>query len=176
MPIATRGARPGRSGRRRLLQGLAAGGLLGPASLWQVQAQVLPGLPSDGGAAFRAAIRAWIGNDSLVPQTGRVQVEIAELIDNGNAVPVRLRVASPMTPADHVSALALFAERNPLPEVISVRLGPSSGRAEFGTRIRLATSQQLVALARLSDGSVWQQSLKVIVTLAACLEGDGDGP
>ncbi|MFM2065177.1 MAG: hypothetical protein RLZZ584_86 [Pseudomonadota bacterium] len=107
---------------------------------------------------------------------GRVEIDIAELIDNGNAVPVTLAVpASPMTAADHVVALALFAERNPLPDVVSFQLGPRAGRAEVATRIRLATSQQLVAVARLSDGSFWQRSVKVIVTLAACVEDASEG-
>jgi sulfur-oxidizing protein SoxY len=103
---------------------------------------------------------------------GKVVLDIAELIDNGNAVPVRISVASPMTAADHVAAIALFNERNPQREVITVRLGPRAGRAEVATRIRLATSQKLVAVARLSDGSCWARTVEVIVTLAACIESE----
>ena len=102
---------------------------------------------------------------------GRVLLEIAELVENGNAVPVTVSVASPMTVADHVVALALFNERNPQRDVARFRLSARAGRAEVSTRIRLATSQRLVALARMSDGSVWQQSVDVVVTLAACIEG-----
>jgi sulfur-oxidizing protein SoxY len=120
------------------------------------------------GAAMRAAIRAWTSGARV--NEGRVTIDIAELIDNGNAVPITLAVASPMTAADHVAGLALFAERNPLPEVAVFTLGPRAGKAEVSTRIRLATSRQLVAIARLSDGSYWQQVVKVIVTLAACVE------
>jgi sulfur-oxidizing protein SoxY len=79
-----------------------------------------------------------------------------------------------MTAADHVTGLALFAERNPLPEVVAFTLGPRAGKSEVSTRIRLATSQQLVAIARLSDGSYWQHAAKVIVTLAACIEDPVD--
>ena len=76
-----------------------------------------------------------------------------------------------LSAADHVRQIALFTERNPNPEVAVFHLGPRSGRAAVSTRIRLATSQRLVALAKLNDGSVWQQSVDVIVTLSACVEG-----
>jgi sulfur-oxidizing protein SoxY len=77
-----------------------------------------------------------------------------------------------MTAADHVVAIAVFNERNLQREVIKATLGPRAGKAQVATRIRLATSQKLVAVARLSDGSHWQQTVDVIVTLAACIEGD----
>lgn len=121
------------------------------------------------GPELAAAVRAWAGGAE--PRDGRVTLEVATLVDNGNAVPVTVRVQSPMTEADHVREIALFNEKNPQRDVLRVALGPASGRAEVSTRIRLATSQQLVALARLSDGSVWQQRMNVIVTLAACIEG-----
>lgn len=117
-----------------------------------------------------AAIAAYTGN--RLPRTGRVQFEIAQLIDNGNAVPVTLRVDSPMTPQDHVTGIAIFNERNPETDVVRFTLGPRAGKAEVSTRIRLATSQKLVAVARMSDGSCWQRAVDVIVTLAACIEGE----
>jgi sulfur-oxidizing protein SoxY len=119
--------------------------------------------------ALADAIRAWAG--SAVPRDGRVAIDISPLVDNGNAVPVTVRVQSPMTETDHVREIVLFNERNPQRDVIRARLGPWNGRAEVATRIRLATSQQLVALARMADGSVWQQRVDVLVTLAACIEG-----
>lgn len=119
-------------------------------------------------AELAAAIRAFAGGKTVTP--GRVKLEIATLIENGNAVPVTLRADSPMSAADHVVRLALFNERNPQREVASFTLGPRAGRAQVATRIRLATSQQLVALAQMSDGSVWSHTVDVIVTLAACIE------
>jgi sulfur-oxidizing protein SoxY len=119
--------------------------------------------------ALQAAIAAFA--DGHAPREGRVTLDIAPLIENGNAVPVTLRVQSPMTAADHVRQIALFTERNPSTEVALFHLGPRSGRAVVSTRIRLATSQRLVALAKTNDGSVWQQGVDVIVTLAACVEG-----
>ena len=105
-----------------------------------------------------------------VPQTGRVTLEIAPLVDNGNVVPVTIRVTSPMTADDHVRGIALFNEHNPNTEMAIFHLGPRSGRATVATRVRLATSQQVVALAKMNDGSVWQHRVDVIVTLAACIE------
>jgi sulfur-oxidizing protein SoxY len=104
-------------------------------------------------------------------RNGRITIEIAELVENGNAVPVSVQVQSPMTAADHVQSLALFTERNPQPEVAVFHFSPRSGRARVDTRIRLATSQPLVAVAKMNDGSLWRHHVDVIVTLAACLEG-----
>ncbi len=118
--------------------------------------------------ALQAAMAAFIGEGPL--REGRVHIELAELVENGNAVPVTLSIDSPMLPADHVTALALFTERNPQPDVAVFRLGPHAGKASVSTRMRLATSQKVVAVARLSDGSCWTKSVEVIVTLAACVE------
>lgn len=101
---------------------------------------------------------------------GRVTLEVPPLVENGNAVPLTVRVDSPMTPESHVRQIAVFNQRNPHRDVIQATLGPLAGRAELSTRIRLATTQQLVALARFSDGSIGSQRVEVIVTLAACAE------
>lgn len=119
--------------------------------------------------ALQAAIAAFA--DGRTPRDGRVTLDVAPLIENGNAVPLAVRVQSPMTADDHVRQIALFNERNPNTEIAVFHLGPRNGRAVVSTRIRLATSQRLVALAKLNDGSVWQQGVDVIVTLAACIEG-----
>jgi sulfur-oxidizing protein SoxY len=120
-------------------------------------------------AAMQAAIAAFTGGAAL--REGRVTLDIAPLVDNGNTVPVAVRVDSPMTTADHVQRIAIFCEHNPSPEVAVFHLGPRSGRAAVATRLRLATSQRVVAVARLTDGSCWQASADVVVTLAACIEG-----
>jgi sulfur-oxidizing protein SoxY len=87
-------------------------------------------------------------------------------------VPVSVSVDSPMTAAEHVTAIAIFNEKNPQRDVARFKLGPRSGKASVSTRIRLATSQQLVAVAALSDGTFWSDTADVIVVLAACIEGD----
>jgi sulfur-oxidizing protein SoxY len=76
-----------------------------------------------------------------------------------------------MTQSDHVRAIAVFNERNPQPHVITAQLGTRAGRAMLATHIRLATSQTLLAVASLSDGSFWSDQAQVVVTLAACIEG-----
>lgn len=117
---------------------------------------------------LQAAIHAYTGGAAL--QTGRVKLDIATIVDNGNTVPITVTVDSPMTAADHVAAIAVFNERNPQREVAKFTLGPRAGRASVSTRIRLATSQKLVAVARMNDGSFWSHSVDVIVSIAACLE------
>lgn len=102
---------------------------------------------------------------------GRVTFDTPELADNGHAVPVRVAVDSPMTAADHVRSITVIAERNPRPIVATFTLGPHSGRAQIVTRIRLADSQEVLALAQLSDGSYWMGGARVVVTELACLEG-----
>lgn len=103
-------------------------------------------------------------------RAGRVKLELPPLADNGNSVSMRLTVESPMTPQDHVRAIHLFSERNPVRHMAAFYLGPKSGRAEIVSRIRLAGSQRIVALAEMSDGSFWAGSASVVVTLSACLD------
>jgi sulfur-oxidizing protein SoxY len=102
---------------------------------------------------------------------GGVLIDIPVLVDNGFLVPARVVVDSPMTEQDHVTHLYLLSQRNPVTQMALFHMGPWSGRAEIGTRLRLAGSQKVVALARRSDGSfVWQQT-DVIVTESACVDG-----
>ena len=117
-----------------------------------------------------AAVAAHAGGATV--RTGRVKLEVAKLVDNGNVVPVSVSVESPMTAADHVTSIAIFNEKNPQREIAKFAFGPRSGKASVSTRIRLATSQKLVAVARLSDGSYWSDSADVIVVLAACIDGE----
>ena len=118
--------------------------------------------------SMAAAIRAVTGDAPV--REGRVTLEVPPLVENGNAIPLAVAVASPMTDADRVTEIHVFNQKNPQPEVVSFRLGPMLGRARVATRIRLADSQTLVAIARMSDGSFWSARADVIVTLAACLE------
>lgn len=146
--------------RRIFLLSLAAPSLIARPTLAQSQ----PG-------QLAAAIAAFAQGQPV--RAGRVKLEIATLVDNGNLVPVAVTVDSPMTAADHVTAIAIYNDRNPQREVAEFTLGPRSGKAAVATRMRLATSQRLAAVARMSDGSVWSDSVEVVVALAACLEGDG---
>jgi sulfur-oxidizing protein SoxY len=120
-------------------------------------------------AAMQEAIRKVVGSAPV--RVGKVKLDVPPLIDNGNSVALSVAVESPMTPADHVRAIHVFTEQNPQPNVISVRLGPRAGRARLATRVRLADTQTVIAIAQLSDGSFWSDSAEVVVTLSACLEG-----
>lgn len=114
------------------------------------------------------AIRSFTGGGQV--REGRVKFEISPLVENGNAVPVTVEVDSPMTADNHVRRIALFNEKNPQADVAVFHLSPRSGRARVSTRIRLASSQTVVALAETSDGSFWSSKASVVVTLAACIE------
>jgi sulfur-oxidizing protein SoxY len=115
------------------------------------------------------AVRAFAAGRDVKP--GRVTLDLPPLVENGNAAPLTVAVESPMSETDHVRRIAVFNERNPQPNVLTVHLGPRSGRATLSTRIRLANSQRITAVAEMSDGSFWSGTADVIVTLAACIEG-----
>ena len=152
--------------RRRFLADTAAVaglGFAGPALLSLVirRAAATP-------ESMRAAIRNVIGEATV--RKGRVKLDLPVLVESGNVVSMAVSVESPMTPSDYVKAIHVFNERNPQPNVVGVKLGPRAGRPAFATRIRLADSQTVTAIAELSDGSFWSDSIEVIVTLPACVE------
>jgi sulfur-oxidizing protein SoxY len=119
-------------------------------------------------AMLAAAIRNVVGEAEV--RTGKVKLDIPPLVENGNTVPMTVSVASPMTADDHVKSIHVFNEKNPQPNIGNFYLGPHAGRAQVSTRIRLADSQKVVAIARLSNDTFWSASADVIVTLAACTE------
>lgn len=102
---------------------------------------------------------------------GRVRLELPILAENGNAVPLRVSVDSPMSQAEHVRSLWLLSDRNPVRQMAHFRLGPWSARAQVDTRVRLAGSQRVTALAQLSDDSFWYSQADITVTLSACVDG-----
>lgn len=138
---------------------IAAGGLPLAAALRETGAT-----PQEMQAAMRAVTRG------AAVRAGRVKVEMPPLVENGHSVPLAVSVESPMTAADHVRAIHVFTEKNPLPNVVSVYLGPRAGRPRIATRIRVADTQTVTALAEMSDGTFWSGSVHVVVTLSACLE------
>ena len=148
---------------RREFLFLACGALSGAA-----QAQLPPDIGAKRKAASDEALRKVTGGAEL--RTGKVKLDIPPLIDNGNAVPLTVTVDSPMTEKDHVRAIHVLTEKNPQPNVVSVHLGPRAGRANITTRVRLADTQTVTAIAQMSDGSFWVDRVPVVVTLSACLE------
>jgi len=147
--------------RRRRFLGASGAGLAAVALPLRAQ-QLLPAHD------LQPLIRAIAGN--VTPRPGRIRIVLPQLAENGNSVPLEIRVDSPMTETDHVRSVHVFAERNPRPLVASFRFGPEAGRAQLTTRIRLAGSQRVLALVVLSDGSCWTDATEVVVTSAACLD------
>ena len=119
-------------------------------------------------ATMQSAINEFTGGAKVTP--GRVTMDIPPLVENGNSVPLAITVDSPMTEKDFVKTIAVFNERNPQPNIGTFHLNPRSGRAFVSTRIRLGDSQMIVAVAQLSDGTLWSGTAELVVTLPACVE------
>jgi sulfur-oxidizing protein SoxY len=153
---------PEHSTRRRFLGLAGSATVLGAVPIVTLRpAEATP-------AMLAAAIRNAVGTAAV--QTGKVKLDIPPLVENGNTVPMTVSVASPMTADDYVRSIHVFNEKNPQPNIGNFYLGPYAGRAQVSTRVRLADSQKIVAIAHLSDGSFWSVSADVIVTLAACTD------
>lgn len=103
-------------------------------------------------------------------RVGRVRLTLPSLADNGNSVPLRVVVDSPISAADHVRTIALISSRNPEPNIARFTLGPRAGRADISTRVRLAGSQRVMAVAECSDGSFWMDSRDIVLTISACVD------
>lgn len=104
------------------------------------------------------------------PKEGKVTLTIPPLVENGNLVVLKVSVDSPMTANDYVKTIHVIAEGNPLPNIFTAYLTPRSGTANITTRVRLADSQKVWAIAQMSNGSFWQGSAETLVTLSACTE------
>ncbi|WP_413207836.1 thiosulfate oxidation carrier protein SoxY [Rhodospirillum sp. A1_3_36] len=123
--------------------------------------QVLAAAPE-----MEAKIKEFTGG--ATPGEGKLTLTAPEIAENGNTVPISVSVDSPMTAEDHVAAVMVLAEGNPSPGVVTFHFTPLSGKAEASTRIRLAKTQNVVAVARMSDGSVTMAASEVKVTIGGC--------
>ena len=103
-------------------------------------------------------------------QDGKVILTIPPLVENGNLVVLKVSVDSPMTSTNYVKSIHVIAEGNPLPNIFTAYLTPRSGTANLTTRVRLADSQTVWAIAQMNDGSFWQGHADTLVTLSACTE------
>ncbi|CCD86630.1 putative sulfur oxidation protein soxY [Bradyrhizobium sp. ORS 285] len=148
--------------RRHLLQ--LAGTVTATSALPLITVRPAQATP----AMLASAIRNLVGEAYV--QAGKIRLDIPPLVENGNTVPMTVSVDHPMTPDNYVKSIHVFNEKNPQPNVANFHLAPSAGRAQVTTRIRLADTQKVVAIAKLSDGTFWSASVDVIVTLAACTE------
>lgn len=152
---------PNRGGSRRTFLRTALGAGLGAAAL---AAGIRPAMADL--AAVQKAMAALIGDRQ--PAEGRVVIDAPEIAENGNTVPVTVEVDSPMTETDYVKAVHIFADGNPRPEVASFHFTPANGEAVASTRIRLAKTQHLYAIAEMSDGSLYMATREVKVTIGGC--------
>ena len=114
------------------------------------------------------AIKKITGGASI--KEGRVTLVIPPLVENGNLVVLKVSVDSPMTANNYVKVIHVVAEGNPYPNIFAAYLSPRSGTANITTRVRLADSQRIWAIAQMSDGSFWSGSAETLVTLSACTE------
>jgi len=145
--------------RRRLIQ-LGLGGTAAAAL------NVAPALAASHGEKTQAAIDAFT-NGAAVTE-GRVTLVTPEIAENGNTVPIEFSIDSPMTEDDYVTDVIVLADGNPNPGVATFHFMPINGAATAKTRIRLAKTQDVVALAKMSDGSVYMASNNVKVTIGGC--------
>ena len=141
---------------------LSALGLLG------ISGWIVPSLTVAKKPEAMDAIAKIVGSSTI--RDGRVKLVIPPLVESGNLVVLKLSVESPMTANDYVKAVHVIAEGNPLPNIFAAYFTPRSGRAELTTRVRLADSQRVWAIAQMSDGSFWQAYADTLVTLSACTE------
>lgn len=141
---------------------LSALGLLG------ISGWIVPSLTVAKKPEAMGAIAKIVGSNTI--RDGRVKLVIPPLVESGNLVVLKLSVESPMTANDYVKAVHVIAEGNPLPNIFAAYFTPRSGRAELTTRVRLADSQRVWAIAQMSDGSFWQGYADTLVTLSACTE------
>ena len=137
--------------------------------------RVMLALPLAAGAAQAAEPEDFAGAERAIlagraPDADGIAFDMPRLSENGNSVDVAVTVDSPMTAADHVTAIHILSEKNPVPRVATFTLTPRAGRAEVATRIRLATSQTILVLAETSTGRVHRAAQEVIVVLGACVE------
>jgi sulfur-oxidizing protein SoxY len=158
VPDGVEGQRPSSVSRRDAF--LLAGATLAASALPAAAVD-----PADFKAVFADVTRG------VTPKMGRVRLTMPELAENGNVVSTLVEVQSPMTPQDHVKTVHLLSEKNPQTLLFRAHLSPRSGRARIATNVRLADTQRIVAIAEMSDGSLWMGEARVLVTLAACIDG-----
>ena len=138
---------------------LAVGaGIVGIAVLAVTPAQ------ADNGA--EEAIKKFTGGKA--PTAGKVTLDLPEIAENGNTVPMTVMVESPMTEQSHVTDVLVVADGNPRSGVVAFHFTPASGVAEANVRIRLAVTQNVTAIAKMNDGSFYSASKQVKVTIGGC--------
>jgi len=147
-------------GRRQAMIVVGGGGLAVAGLALLPQAAL-----ADAGAVAEA-MKGLIGDRK--PQEGRITLDLPQIAENGNTVPLTVEIDSPMTEQDYCKAVHVLADKNPRPDVATFRFTPACGKAAASTRMRLAKTQNVVAVAEMSDGSVYMAKSEVKVTIGGC--------
>ncbi len=145
--------------RRTFILGAGATALV--ASLLSGEA-----VAQDATPAWQQAVKDIVGDSK--PIEGRLLLDIPEIAENGNTVPLAVAAESPMTEAEHVKAIHVIATGNPQPGVVSFRFTPLSGKAAAASRMRLLRTQDVIAVAELSDGKFLMTRRPVRVAVGGC--------
>lgn len=140
--------------------------VLRTACIAAAAAIIAPRMASATPGDVAAEIRKLFGDKT--PASGRIKLDAPQIAENGLAVPVNIEVESPMTAADHVKTVHVFAEGNPAPGVVSYRFTPECGKASASTRMRLAQTQNIVVVAEMSDGRLFSARQEITVTVGGC--------
>lgn len=141
--------------------------LIGAAALTTISAILAgPSAAQDRPQTLDEALKKIMGEAK--PTDGKVNLELPEIAENGNTVPFTLSVDSPMTETNYVKSMHIFASGNPQVDVASFTFTPESGKAAASSRMRLAKTQDVVALAELSDGKFLLSKRTVKVTIGGC--------
>ena len=142
--------------------------MLAGAAALAAGAAALPGRPAQAQVAseFAAALKKTLGDAQA--KDGKVAIQAPEIAENGATVPIMVKVDAPITAESYVKRITVLADGNPNPEVAVFTLGPRSGKAEIATRVRLAKTQNVVAVAELSDKSLWIAKKEIKVTIGGC--------
>lgn len=142
--------------RRQVLTGLATVPLL----------LAIPNFAHATAEAVEAEIKKLYADKKVA--SGKIKLDVPQIAENGLVVPVTVDVESPMTEADYVKAIHIYADGNPLPGVVTYRFTPASGKASISFRMRLAQTQNIVCVAEMSNGSVYSTKSEVKVTIGGC--------
>ncbi|MFT4277250.1 MAG: thiosulfate oxidation carrier protein SoxY [Rhodopseudomonas sp.] len=141
-------------------EALALAGIAGLVAL------LAPRMSFADAAMVDAEIKKLYGDKKF--ESGKVKLDVPEIAENGLVVPITVDVESPMTDADYVKAVHVFADGNPAPGIVSYKFTPACGKASASTRMRLAQTQNIICIAEMSDGKLYSAKSSVKVTIGGC--------
>ena len=137
------------------------------AAVWALAAAAIaPRLAFADEKTVAAEIKKLYGDKPMA--SGKIKLDVPEIAENGLVVPINVEVESPMTDADYVKAVHVFAEGNPLPGVVSYQFTPACGKASAATRMRLAQTQDIICIAEMSNGALHTAKANIKVTIGGC--------